>query len=278
VAWRVLRVVCVCIATFAAAAASAWASPEPLAPVSPSPASGATLTPQGAIAFKLTSPSSKFGNLQVIVAAQPLLLASGELGEAIEHINLSPVPGEKGVYAGSSLFAANQAGWSFTPGTYYWQVTAVYTETTSTPPFIRASEEWSEPYTLVIAPATSIPTGGAAQTPGSSAPAPGVGSQAPSVLSLTAAYARVKREITHRTGHRPIRLHASCTRPAGAGVRCRTNWLSGAPASRSTLRYSGTFQLVSSASAVRVSFSGVRERLACTRRHGSRRCQSHVRW
>jgi hypothetical protein len=214
--------------------------------------------------------------MYVAVASQDALDPEGVLatGVVLERFSLAENTANPGTFEGKSLFPPANQGWSFTPGTYYWQASAVYTEVSGTK--LQPHEELSPVFTLVLAPPASALPGGESPPP---APLPPAQSpQLSPTLTLPQSYRQVGRIIKQKTGRNAHHLRDTCVQTGLATVTCKATWLTAWPPDVDTTRFIGTFHLQARMEGLRYSFVGLRERLGCTRRHKAKRCASRLRW
>jgi hypothetical protein len=148
--------------------------------------------------------------------------------------------------------------WTNTPGTYYWQVQAMYADY-GTAPFTDHTLV-SPIYSIVIVPPPA-PTPPPAPPP--SAPAPTSG-----VFTKAEARADVPRAIAHSTHHTPSNVTDVCTREALDAFFCRVTWTD--PQYRWQGRLS--LKLDSATNTVTFSFAGTRSARKCLRRHSASAC------
>jgi hypothetical protein len=262
----------ICVALGGLAGSHALAAQLPV--TSASPADGVTLTPGGGIPFKVASPMGHLSNMYVAVASQDALDPEGALatGVSLDRFRLSENTANPGTFEGSSPFPPANQGWSFTPGTYYWQASAIYTEASGVK--LQPHQEFSPVFTLVLAPpASALP--GVESTP----PAPAAQSPQPSpTLTLPESERQVRRIIKQKTGRSAHRLHNTCVQTSLATVTCKAAWLTAWPPQVETTRFIGTFHLQARTGGLRYSFVGLREQLGCTRRQRANRCASRLQW
>jgi hypothetical protein len=247
--------------------------PAPIAVVAPP--NGQTFTPQGGIEFEVTGPPN-LGNVYLEVAAGNSVGPEGRLlsTSRLEGISLESKPGS-GTYSGKALFPPRNEGWSFTPGTYYWQVSGDYVEPSESLPFLHIREMLSPVYTIVIARiASSEVTGPSVPTP----PESSATSPPPSTLTISAARRLVSVVIRRKTGRSPLHLTDDCVGRTQVEVVCETTWFSAWPATSHASRYKGKFTFTAQKDEVSTVFDGARGRWGCVRRVGSKRCTATVRW
>jgi len=255
--WSLCLAVCVVVPARAHAA-------ERLPITAASPENGSIEARQGALAFKL---STIDGLLYpwIDVASQGSVGAEGELesGFTVERVGLEESREHPGTYSGTALYPLNMQGWSFTPGTYYWQLRGAVASRDE----LRLHEALGPVYTLVIVPLeTGAPQGEPAFATPESPPSPS--------LTPAESYPRVKALIKEKTGHSAHHLSDRCLPRSQVQVACATRWLSAWPTSSRTFRYSGSFVLEAQPGSVQISFFGRRERQGCR----GKRCAASVRW
>jgi hypothetical protein len=175
------------------------------------------------------------------------------------------------VYRGESGYIANGGWWSSTPGTYYWQVHAIYAD--SEPPYYH--DLLSPVYAVTIAaPAPPPPPPPAPPPP--TPPAPPI--KTALALTLSEAYGAVKQIIRERSHHAAHHLRDKCRLASQTEARCTASWGTTARATSNTVIYAGRFRLWNEASGDYFTFRGLRARLTCLKHHRARHCSSTVHW
>lgn len=271
---RTIRAVALVAQVFAAGlcctAGALAAEPPPITAITP--LNGQALTPQGAITFEVSAPSG-LGDVYLEVSSENSVGPEGRLlsTSRLERLSLQAKPGS-GTYSGESAFTANLKGWSFTPGTYYWQAGGSYVEPSESLRF-HIRELQSPVYTLVIAPP---PTALSHPVEPVSPPQGPAGSPAAG-LAISTAERLVSVMARKETGRSAAHVNAHCTRRTQGEVVCEARWLwAQTPAHIND--YDGRFTFEAQTNEVRASFNGTRTRRGCVRRVGGKRCSVAVRW
>ena len=189
---------------------------DPLALARASPADGARVapTPTGGIPWQIAITGvPPEAEVLVTVSTSPTLDPDGVLrtDDRADFFFLSESATTPGTYAGRSDPGPN--AWSAVAATYYWQVTATWTDASGV--FHSAA---STVRRLVIGTPSATP-------PPSTAPG---GSPSPArttlaMSSLDATY-YVRTLIRRRTGRPPVALRYACARLTSRSFRCRPRW------------------------------------------------------
>ncbi len=244
--------------------ASGSSAAEPLPVSSTSPANGATIPlPTGPVPFEVVVPVTHPYSMSVEVSTQNIPGQDGSLADDYrkDFFSLFKSDAYPTIYRGQSEYVAGGNWWSSTPGTYYWQVHAYYSDGEA--PYFH--DYLSPVYTLVIAPAAAPPSV-AESPPGTIAP-----------LTLSESYAAVKEIIRNETGKPAHHLSNKCRKTSTYRAICQADWTSSARTTASTFLYSGTFGLIAGTTN-HFLFLGLRARYGCAKRHGARRCAHKVSW
>jgi hypothetical protein len=239
--------------------------PLPLARATPADGAFVPPTPTGGIPWQIAITGPPPGaEVRVTVATSRTLGPDGVLptDNRADAFVLAESPTTPGTYAGRSDPGPN--AWSADAATYFWQVTATWTEATGV--FHSAA---SEVQRLVIGtpPPAPPPT-----APGRS---PSSTRTTLAMSSLDATY-YVRTLIRRRTGRPPVALHYGCARLTSRSFRCRPRWRD----SRNV--YSGTATFTHSRAGSRIvasgTLSGRRASRRCTRSRTVRSCGRAFRW
>jgi hypothetical protein len=261
------------IALLAAAALLLLAAParaaDPLPFASASPADRATVapTPTGGIPWRVRIVGLP-PEAQVAVTVTPSA-ATGSDGQTLDDTNrldfffLSADAANPSLYAAKSDPGPN--AWSADNGTYFWQVTATYTDGSGV--FHTAVSEIQR---LVIGTA---PAGGTTPT------TPGGSTTTRRTLAMSSLDATfyVRQLIRQRTKRTPVGLRFACRRLTSASFRCRPTWRDSRnvyTATTATFRHARSGSRVVSSATLR----GRRASRQCVRTRSVRSCGVAFRW
>ena len=230
--------------------------------VSVSPASGSTIPiPTEAIPFEVVVPEVKPYAMSIEVATQDIPGQDGSLANDFRLDSFSAFKSDAypTIYRGKSyFFLPGQNSWPTVPGTYYWQISASYLDTSES--LFKFRQYLSPVYTLTIA-----------------APAPTPETQS---IALTAseAYRAVREAIEIKTGAGHVHHLTDKCHVSGATATCKTSWTGAYKLHSNTWIYAGTFRLEANTEETLFSFSGDRATYGCVRQHGASRCAKRVHW
>jgi hypothetical protein len=243
--------------------ASSAGAADPLSITSTVPANGAFRppTPSGGIPFQVVvSGVPADAQVAVTVATNPATGPDGTLPSTyrVDFFFLAP----NGVPGGfSALSDPGPNAWSADVGTYYWQLTATWTDAAGV---LHAAAGKVEKLSIGTPPAgTPAPAGG------------GSGRTTLAMSALDASY-YVRQVIRRHTTRRAVRLHVNCARRTSRSFRCRPTWRD----SRS--QWSAVATVVHTRRAGRIvastTVTGRRATRQCLRTGTLKSCRKPFRW
>jgi hypothetical protein len=248
------------------AAPARAADPLPLASASPADRATIAPTPTGGIPWRIRIVGLP-PEAQVAVTITPSA-ATGPDGATLDDSNRLDFIFLSADAANPSLYTARSDpgpnAWSADNGTYFWQVTATYTDGSGV--FHTAASEIQR---LTIG--TPPPAG--TTTPGTTGP--GAARRTLAMSSLDATY-YMRRLIRQRTKRTPAGLRLNCRRLTSASFRCRPAWRDrlNVYAATATFRHVRSGSRVVSTATVR----GTRASRQCVRDRSLRSCRVAFRW
>jgi hypothetical protein len=247
---------------------AALAQVEPLVLAAATPADRAVVppTPTGGVPWRVTVTGPPPGaDVAVTVSTSPALGPDGvtlATDDRADFFFLSEHPSTPRTYTGLSDPGPN--AWSATAATYFWQVTATWTEASGV--FHSAASEIRR---LVIGTPPPAPP------PSAPAPSPSSARTTLAMNALDATY-YVRTLIRRRTGRAPQALRYGCARLSSRSFRCRPRWRDSRNvySATATLTHGRTGRRI----VARATLSGLRASRRCVRSRSVRSCGRRFRW
>ena len=247
------------------AAPAAALEPLPFATMTPDDGAVVQQTAYGNVQWTITGGPAAATLIWIRISRTPDV---GTDGQTLSDLHMVDTVGvgqsstDVGVFQGASR--PGPGTWTNYPGTYYWQASATWSD--STPP-----------YTLhqALSPIRRITV--AAPLPPPAPPQPPA--QPPNPLLMTPSMAQyfVRATIRRHTSRQPVGLTYRCTRAGVTTFVCHPAWRDRIFSYRATARMQNT-RAVGTTVYARVRLTGKRARRSCLRRKTFTRCATAVRW